>query len=356
MGNETVVETSIEDDIRAAMGEVATKDDSTTAERERDDKGKFVAKENETEVEAAARLEPDPKEKGTEVKDPLKDPAVVEDPAKEGEQHLLTEDKAPRGWAPAIREKWGSIPEDIRKEIIRREEASAVGVRQLQEGYAPMEKFVGSIAPFIQEANQNGVAPDQYIGSVLASERILRKADLPTKFQEILRIADQYGVPLRDIINQSVGSEVLTKPNQNQGQAYVPPEVARELQESRQWREQFEDRQIKNELAAFSKDKEFYEDVRERMAVMVESGAVQTLQDAYDEACWATPSVRTVLLQRQGVQKDKSELEKRQEAASSASPKPKGEIEVKGGDKDDDDEDLSDTVRKAFAESASGRI
>jgi len=346
-----VKETTIEDDIRAAMGEVdeASDKEETTTERERDETGKFVAKEGETETEAAARLEPDGKK--DEAKGEKAAPAEGE---QQEEQHLLTEDKAPRGWTPAIREKWGTIPEDIRKEIIRREEASAVGVRQLQENYAPMEKFIGGISPYIQEARQNGVAPEQYIGSVLASERILRRADLPTKFQEILRIADQYGVPLRDIINQSVGSEVLTKP-QGQQQAYVPPQVAQELAEAKQWREQFEDRQIKNELAAFAQGKEFFEDVRGKMSAFVESGTVQTLQEAYDEACWATPAVREVLLQRQGKEKEKTDLQKRQEAASGASPKPKGEIDVKVDD-DSKEDDLADTVRKEYMAAISGRV
>lgn len=350
-----VKETSLEDDIRAAMGEVETssdKDTESASERARDEKGKFVAQEGETETEAAARLQPETKKDETP---PEKQESTPAEGEKQEEQHLLTEDKAPRGWAPAIREKWGTIPEDIRKEIIRREEASAIGVRQLQENYAPMEQFVGSIAPYIQEARQNGVAPEQYIGGVLASERILRRGDVPTKFQEILRIADQYGVPLRDIINASVGQEVLAKPQQG-AQGYVPPQVAQELAEARQWRQQFEQRSVTNELNAFAQGKEFYEDVRVGMAAFVESGQVKTLQEAYDAACWATPSVREVLLQRQGQEKQKTDLEKRQAAATGASPKPKGEIDVKGVKEDEETDDLAATVRAAFAESASGRI
>jgi hypothetical protein len=352
MGTETteVKETSIEDDIRAAMEQVEGGDETKETERERDESGKFVAKEGETETEAAARLQPEGEKTETKVEETK---TTEGEPPKEGE-HLLTEDKAPRGWAPAIREKWGTIPEDIRKEIIRREEASAVGVRQLQEGYAPMEQFVNSIAPYIQEAKQNGVAPEAYIGGVLASERILRKADLPSKFQEILRIADQYGVPLRDIINTSVGAEVLTKPQQ-QGQQYVPPQVAQELAEARQWREQFEQRSINNELAAFATGKEFYEDVRANMAVFVEGGQAKSLQEAYDMACWSTPAVREVLLQRQGQEKQKTELETRQKAAAGASPKPKGEIDVKVEENPEDD-DLQATVRAAFMAATSGRV
>lgn len=348
------VETSLEDDIRAAMGEVETQTETTetTTERARDESGKFVAKEGETETEAAARLQPSDKKVETPPKAEGTTPAEGQQP---DDQHLLTEDKAPRGWAPAIREKWNTIPEDIRKEIIRREEASAIGVRQLQESYVPMEQFVTSIGSFIQEARQNGVAPDQYVYSVLASERVLRRGDLQTKFQEIMRIADQYGVPLRDVINASVGQEILQRPQQQQ-QQQVPDAVARELQEARQWREQFENRTIQSELQMFSQGKEFFEDVRQQMAVLVESGQATSLQDAYDSACWANPNVRQVLLQRQGQEQQKTDLQKRQEAASQASPKPNGQVDVKVDEGGDDGDDLHATVRAAYANATSGRV
>lgn len=337
-------DTTLEDDIRSAFE--AGEEDSGSTEQPRDEAGKFVAKEGETEVEAAARLEPEK----TQEK-----PAAAQEPGKETqpqqEQQILTQDKAPQGWAPAVREKWGSIPEDVRKEVLRREEDMAKGVRQLQERYAPMEQFVRGLEPFLNEARQAGVAPDQYIGTVLNSERVLRTADLPGKFQEILRIADQYGVPLRDVINQSVGAQVL--PPANQQQAYIPPQVAQELQEMRQWREQFENDNTTSEIEAFSKDKEFFKDVYLQMATLLEGNVAEDLQTAYDMACWANPQVRDVLLARQGNEKKKEQLKGKQTAAAGASIKPQGALDVKA---DNEEEDLEDTVRAAFAAQATGRV
>src|SRR6187401_549618 len=139
----------IGDDVREAM-ETLSKSEDETKGPERDEEGKFVAKQGEGEVEAAARLQPETGKvpEGGESKVPEGDspkPAAEGQAPTEGER-ILKEDKAPRGWTPAAREKWGTIPPDIREEILRREEASAVGVRQLQERYAPVEGFMQSMA------------------------------------------------------------------------------------------------------------------------------------------------------------------------------------------------------------------
>ncbi len=336
-------ELSLNDEIRAAMEESSGEESST--EKPRDESGKFTTKYGESEVDAAARLEP-------KAKTPPTEEAPVEPAAGGEDQQLLTEDKAPRGWSPAAREKWTSIPDDLRKEILRREEASVLGVRQMQEKFAPAENFIRSLEPILNESRGIGVAPEQYMMALASSERLLRTADLPSKFNELLRIADQYGIPLRDIVNQSVGQQVLAAPQNRQ--TAVPTEVQRELNEMRQWREQFENNNVTAEITRFSADKEFFEDVRLKMATFIETGAETTLQAAYDAACWATPAVREVLLARTGQQKQGDYLKARQTAAAGASTKPSGTVDVKVSD--DDEDDLASTIRKEYARSATGRV
>lgn len=344
MGTETEKETSLEDDIRSALE--ASEEDGGSSEQPRDEAGKFTAKENESEVEAAARLEPEKTKEAPAAAEPGKETQPQQE-----QQPILTQDKAPQGWSPTMREKWGTIPEDVRKEILRREEDSVKGVRQLQERYAPMEQFVRGLEPFLNEARQAGVAPDNYIGAVLSSERVLRMADLPGKFQEILRIADQYGVPLREVINASVGQEILTKGDQQQ--QVIPPAVQQELQEMRQWRAQFENNNAQATVEEFAKDKEFIKDVHLHMAALIEGGAAKDLQDAYDMACWANPEIRAILTARETGKKMEEGFKQRQSAAAGASVKPNASIDVKT---ENEDEDLEDTVRAAFASQTSGRV
>jgi hypothetical protein len=322
-------EVDLQDEVRAAF--VAYDDDGTDSDAgpPRGADGKFVEHETSDEVAAAAKLQPQEPE---------------QPPAEEQPPQILTEDKAPRGWTPAAREKWETIPPDLRQEILRREDASIAGVRQLQERYAPMEQFIQGISPILQEARYYGVDPGGYIDQVMGTERTLRNADIPGKFQAILAIADQYGVPLRDVINQSVGQQVI--PPAQQPQYQVPPQIMQELNEMRQWRQQQQNSGVQEQISSFSKDKEFFHDVHSQMAVFIESGQANNLQEAYDAACWSVPAVREVMLARQG-------LQKKQESAAGASVRPGGGVVVPA---DENSDELEDVVRNAFIKSSTGRV
>jgi len=328
----------------APVASEAEGDDESIESTVRDEAGRFAKKDK------AEADEPVPEPVAKEG-----DPSATEAPAPT-DPVALSAEKAPQSWTPAAREKWASIDPDIRNEIIRREEASANGVRQMQERFAPMQRFIEQMQPVAQEAQAVGQSPDQYIYSLAQSERTLRGAELPAKFNEILRIADQYGIPLREIINKSVGDEVIKAPQQGQAQS----EVQQELQAMRQWREQQQYEQVERDradithrLAEFSKDKEFLEDVRLTMADLIERGLANTVPEAYDKACWMVPEVRQVMLSRQGQQRVADSVAERQGKAAGASLKASGKVAVPDGDEADDD--IAETVRKAWSASA-GRV
>lgn len=314
-------------------------------------------------VEAAAKLEPTAKEEPAkdqpvtkeEVKEPVKEEGketsteeVVKEPVKE--EPLLKEDKAPSAWAPAAREKWADIPQEIRQEILKREETSAQGVRRLQEETAPMRQFVEQLMPVIKEAVDNGKHAASYINQVMASERALRNPDQNQRFAALLQIADTYGIPLREVINESVGREVLTRPQQ-QAKQELHPEVKRELEASRQYREQQEQQAAQREINDFKSKNEFFDDVAPLMANLLEADKNMTMQQAYDQAIWAVPAVRAVLLERQGKEQKKNSLQDRQNAAAAASVKGSEEIVVKTKDEGGS---LTDDLRASIAE-LSGR-
>jgi len=332
----TIEENDLHDDIKASMAEVeemGETDQDSTGVRTRAEAPKAE------EITAAEKLQPSDK--------PTAAPeGEVKAPEKSGEV-TLSEDRAPRGWSPASREKWNTLPEDIRAEIIRREEASAQGVRQLQENMAPAREFFQTLDPFLREADAAGVSAAGYISNVMSTERALRTSDLPGRFQAILQIADQYGVPLRDVINESVGQKIIPQPAP---QPQMPPELFYEIQQMRQWREQQEKSTYETQIGEFAADKEFFADVTNVMASLIESGQAQTLQEAYDAACWANPTIREILMNRSGT----SEGAQRRRNAAGASIKPGGSMSV--SEAYDEEDDLSDTIRKAFVKTTSGRV
>jgi len=335
-----------EDDIAGALREafdehpvVERESEDEAPQRARDASGKFTANADDTPVEAAARLEP--KDEGKS-ETPDVAPVSPETP------QVLSVEKPPSSWTPAAREKWPNLDPDIRQEIIRREEASMNGVRQMQERFQPLQNMANALSPIVQEAQQLGADPIGYIGSLAQSERVLRTADMPAKFNELLRIADQYGMPLREIINEKVGQEVLKIPQAQQMQ--IPPQMQQELNEIRRWREETERSQIEQGLTYFSQDKEFFGDVRMVMADLIEKGLAPDVPSAYDQACWMVPEVRQVMLQRQSG----SQVTERQKKAATASMPASGKVAV---DLDDDEgDDIGSTVRNAFNRAATGRV
>src|SRR5690606_19598689 len=145
--------------------------------------------------------------------------------------------KPPQGWRPEMREKWSSIPEDIRQEIIRREEASAAGVAKLRAQFEPAENLYGAVLPhagYLQQINAN---PIQYVDSLIRTERTLSTGNPAQRMETILQLADQYQIPFRQALDSAMGgklNDMLRQAHeQHKTPPQLPPEVMRELQEAR---------------------------------------------------------------------------------------------------------------------------
>lgn len=351
----------LDDDIRASFEQHSKEEGATQAAIEklepvRDEAGKFT-KEEKVEPEVKDKTVEEEIAAASKPKEEKVDAEAKAEPTEE-ERTLLAKDKAPSGWVPKLRERWAEVPPDIRQEILRREEASAKGVQQLQEQFAPAQGFVQALMPFIQEAANNKQDPTAYFNNVMQSERRLRVGTDVERFQALVEIAEGYGIPLRQTINDALGREVIPPINKNQNA--LPREVQQELEEARRFRQQYEQQQQShvgkeeaNAIAEFSKGNEFFEDVRDDMALLIESGRAKDLKEAYDQAVWVNPHTREIMMERQ-----KNPVVDKVAAAQAAATKVKvkssNSSQLQNNDHDDDD-DLDTTLRKAW-NSGSGRV
>lgn len=329
-------EESLHDVVRGALeesagDEVVTTPEADTALSDRDENGRFKPK-------AVAEKATDPNAQGAG------EPVAGEEPPGE---RKWTPERPPSSWKPKAREQWSALPLEVREEITRREEDAMNGSRKLQEQFAPLRELQQHMTPLVRELQSIGVNPQQHLDTVMTTERVLRTADLPTKFEALLGIADTYGIPLRQIINKSVGQEVLQAPQR----AQVPDEIRQELQEIRNWREQQEQGYVNNEVASFGSNQEFFNDVRFHMADLIERGIATDLQSAYDQAVWMNPEIRSILIDRQSKPATPS-VQARQARAAGASIRPAGGIAVPLDDSGE--ESLGDTIRKAMNASQRG--
>lgn len=336
----------LHDEIRQAMEAAAAAEAPATDQPGVDDTG---SDDDSVSAEATpAETEKSVEQEVTEATKPKAEEAPdvpAKDEPKDGVK--LDEKRAPSSWSAKVREKWGELPEDVRAEVLRREESHVNGVRKLQEEFQPVKQFTEALGGVIQEASQLGVAPVQYIHNLAAAERALRSGAPEQRFEALMNLADQYGLPLRQYLNLPAGQQPAA-----QQQPAIPPQIQQELEASRQFRQQYEQTTLQRQVEEFATKNEFFEDVRGIMADLMDAGVAKDLQDAYDRAVWAHPEVREVLLQRQGQQAASQQQKQRRAAAAGAAVKT-GNSDVAAPPPEDDS--IEGAIRAALIQ-GTGRV
>lgn len=355
-------ETSMIDDVRAAFETVSKAEgaevkapepknevippvelEPESSESGRDSQGRFLPKAKAKETSEVPAPEPakapEKKPEGEEVKAPeAKAPTDPNAPLK------LDASKPPQGYSQAIKDKWATIPEDIRGEIIKREEDMAAGVSRLQKQMEPMAQVFGEVAKHADYFQHIQMHPVQYIQNMIRAEQTLTLGNPAQKFTKILELADDYGVPLRKALDQAMGGKleefIAESHKMHKTPPQIPDAVARELQESRSWREKIETEAAQAELQAFEADTKahpFFKEVRDKMADLIESGAAESYQDAYDICVWRDPALRARALAQQNADSQAAGIAARQAAAGAVVPPEQAGITVPGTGIEGDD-------------------
>lgn len=332
-------ERSLQEEIRAAF-EQSQKEEAEQSDVEVNSGQENQAVEENAEGEKAKLRDDKGRFKVKDEDKPETPETEQEEPVLETEAPNLSKDRAPSSWSPTVREKWSSIPEDVRAEIIRREEASALGVRKLQDELAPVRQLADGLQPYLQEARQAGLDANMYVQRTMAAERALRNPDPAQRFEALLSVADTYGIPLRQYLG---GQQPAPQPQ-------VPAEIQRQLEEQRAWMARQEEQTIEREINSFKDGKEFFEDVRSIMGDLIESGRAKGLEDAYEQACWMSPEVRKVLISREKSGGTQDVIRQRQEAAQRVNLKTTSNVNVTP-QTDPDADDIESIVRSQFTKS-----
>jgi hypothetical protein len=319
------------------------------SESGRDSQGRFLPKDKtpqSPEVPVPEAKAPEKKPEGQEVTPPEKpDPNA---PVK------LDPSKPPQAFSQPIKDKWATIPEDVRAEIIKREEDMAAGVTRLQKQMEPMAQVFGAVAPHAQYFQHIQMHPAQYIENMIRAEQTLTLGNPAQKFGKILELADDYGIPLRKALDEAMGGKLdafLQESHKfHKTPPQLPPEVARELQEQRSWRDQIESQAAQSELQAFEADTKahpFFKEVREKMADLIESGAADTYEDAYQICVYRDPALRARALAQENAAAQQNGIAQRQAAAGALVPPSSAPITPPGTGIDGDDTYAD--VRRAIA-------
>ncbi|MFL9670448.1 hypothetical protein WIX39_026195 [Variovorax sp. AB1(2024)] len=208
--------------------------------------------------------------------------------------------KAPSSWKPEAQAVWAKIdagtpvtPAEVkllRDEAARREGDYHKGIQGWKQHATAGQAYEQAIAPYRETLNKLGVDGATAVAELMKADNTLRYAPESVKVQELLRLAQVYGIDL---------SKQFT------------PEIAkyeRELFDMKEKLAQNESAQrqsvsdsLDSELNRFASapGHEHFEAVRVHMASLISGGVAKDLEDAYQQAVFANPQTRTALLDQQ---------------------------------------------------------
>ena len=332
-------QTSLRDDINAAIEQIESKDKEIEVEveaepeavadkpaRERDETGKFKKKSDKAE-------EPEKVEEKIE--------AEPEQPVP-----IIAELKPPQSLKGELKAKWKELPIEVQNEFVRLESTQAKGMAKIAQTAKFGEEVMNEVQPYMAMIQAEGGTPQAAIKSLLNTAYLLRTAPPAHKQQLIYQLANQYGVDLSN------------PPEQKQ----VDPNIQHILNELNQIKQQqtgqvtanqqAADQALETEIQQFASDPKniHFEELKGVMSGLLTSGVASGLQDAYEQACWANPEIRNSILSEQKRQdefkrkeEEKKLIARKKGAATTLKSDPSGTVDVPTGD-----ETLRQTLERQF--------
>ena len=254
--------------------------ESPKSTRARDESGKFTKAQSEADTQEIEAIEQEVEEK----------PAVK---------------PRPSSWKKDYEEHWGKLDPQLQDYIQQREADYAKGVSTYKNQWDMAAPIMESIRQFQPLLQQYGVAPQQWITQLGNAHAQLVTGTPEQKMQVFQRLAQDYGINLGDVGGQmgyDPYAPILQKLNQieNQWGSFQAQQEA------------MEQAQLRSEIDSFKTDKPYFEEVREVMAGLLQSGMADDLQSAYDKAIRLNDDVFQKV---QAEQAQKSEAVQREKVA-----------------------------------------
>ena len=252
---EIPAEEPIEEPIKDTTEEV--QEEKEEPAENRDEKGRFVSKEEETVEEPVAGIK-----RPTTWK---KEYVEIWNKMEKGEQ-LNREDFVKFA-------DYANQREAEYKKGVSTYKAEADNARQLTE----------ALGPFMPELQAQNIHPVAWINNLGRAHMVLSKAPYQERVQMFHRLAQDYGIQLNQ---DGISMPEQVDPYQQQLMQQLQA-TQQQVQQLSQIREQEENARLNQEINRVSSDKErfpHFEMVREDMAQLLERGLAQNLESAYAKA------------------------------------------------------------------------
>lgn len=243
--------------------------------------------------------------------------------------------KPPPGWTPAAREHWAKLPAPVQQEVAKRERETAQALNEsttARKFHQDFSQTISAYQPLIQSAGGDPMAVTK---SLFQAMHTLQYGSQQQRAAVVSHMIRSFGVDLPTLDSALTGQSAPQSQAQsmaidpNQLAAMAEQRVLERLQGQRA--EQLSAKADSDVQAFFSQEPEFYEDVKDDMADMLElyakRGKPLSLEQAYQRAISQNDEISAILKQREESQQAnvlQASTQRARAAASSVKSQPAG--------------------------------
>lgn len=294
--DDTIKNTLAEIRSRGEAGEVGKPETPDTpeekAQRIRDEQGKF-AKQTPTDPNA-----------------PPVDPNAPAAPAS-------PLDAAPNTWRKEVAATWQTLPPEVRGEVLRREADFHKGIEGYKAAAGFGQAMERAITPYAQTIQSLGITADKAVSELMAADHKLRTGSPQEKNAYFAQLAQNYGIDMAAV--QQV-EQTPIDPNIAALQQQVQ-RLSGFIENQQSQGKQQEEATLNSEIASFAADPKHshFESVKGHMAALLQAGQATSLPDAYEQAIYANPTTRALVLAQQQAEQRAAAAQKATAAKTAAS-------------------------------------
>jgi len=191
----------------------------------------------------------------------------------------------PSSWKKDYWDDWDKLDPKVAGYLHQREQEYTTGVSTYKAEADRARGLQEALNPYMPVLQSNGLEPAQWIKSLGQVHYTLAFGQPQEKAALLKNLARDFNVPLGET---NENEELMHLRNELQ-------QVKSGWQQFTSMQEQQQRQAAMDEITRFSTDRPYFDEVRETMAGLLQSGMAQNLQDAYDKAVRLNDDVFTRL-------------------------------------------------------------
>jgi len=205
----------------------------------------------------------------------------------------------PASWSATAKASFAALPPHIQQEVVKREQDVERGLAQWQTKGERLNRLDQVLAPRQQRFQLAGIDEVQAVQALFAAQDLLERDPVSA----LMYLARQSGVDFRQLVEHGARQQAHEPQLHPVLQGLVGEvqslrsAVAQQHEDSRRAQAS----EYSSQVQAFAADPAnlYFQNVARDMATLIRSRQADTLQDAYEKACWASPEIRPLMLEQQ---------------------------------------------------------